>query len=172
MKFVVLSFYFCWFYLPVGLNFLTKVYFFQPMSKHCFLHIQFVVIFYVAIFLNSNFPYCSFPDVHLFSLFFPSVFTFSLLCPLLLLLFLLSSFFPLFNLLPSILHFSRVSHLHHPPVFHCLPLLPSTLHMVTFSFLFHSMTDVKFRDYLLFQMKNKSDNYWVVGLDEKSQQIR
>ena len=24
----------------------------------------------------------------------------------------------------------------------------------------------------LFQMKNKSDNYWVVGLDEKSQQIR
>lgn len=92
MKFIVLSFYFCWFYLPVGLNFLTKVYFFQPMSKHCFLHIQFVVIFYVAIFLNSNFPYCSFPDVHLFSLFFPSVFTFSLLCPLLL-LFLLSSLF-------------------------------------------------------------------------------
>ena len=34
------------------------------------------------------------------------------------------------------------------------------------------MTNVQFRDHFLFQMKNKSDNYWVVGLDEKSQQIR
>lgn len=169
MKFVVLSFYFRWFYLPVGLNFLTKVYFFQPMSKLCFLHILFVDIFYVAVFLHSNFPYRSFPDVNLSPLFFPfCIHLFSSLPSSSS----ISSFFPLFNLLPSILHFSRVSHLHHPPAFDCLPLLPSTLHMVTFSFLFHSMTDVKFRDYLLFQMKNKSDNYWVVGLDEKSQQIR
>lgn len=92
MKFVVLSFYFRWFYLPVGLNFLTKVYIFQPMSKLCFLHIYLLLFFmllsfYTQIFLIAPFLMCNYP------LFFShSVFTFSLLCPLLL-LFLLSSLF-------------------------------------------------------------------------------
>ena len=77
------------------------------MSKLCFLHIICVVIFYVAVFLHSNFPYCSFPDLHLSSFFPHSLLTFPLLCPPLI----LSSFFPLFNRLPSILQSSRVSHL-------------------------------------------------------------
>ena len=139
------------------------------MSKLCFLHLLCVDIFYVAVFLNSNFPYCSFPDLHLSSFFFPFFINLSFALPSSYSLFFLPSFqSPSFH--SSI--FEGFSSLHHPPVLDCLPLLPSTFRLLTFSSLFHSMTDVQFRDYFLFQMKNKSDNYWVVGLDEKSQQIR
>ena len=144
------------------------------MSKLSFPHILFVDIFYVTVFLNSNFPCCSFPNLYLSSLFFaPLCINLSSA---------LSSPYSLFSLpsfqSPSLhssifLGFSSLHHHHHrPPLLDCFPLLPSTLRSVSFSSLFHSMNNVKFRDYLLFQMKNKSDNYWVVGLDEKSQQIR
>ena len=82
------------------------MYFFQP-CPHFALFIFYVLFFYVVVFLYSNFPCYSFPDLQLPSIFFPhSLLTFPLLCPPLM----LSSFFPLFNLLPSILQSLRVSH--------------------------------------------------------------
>ena len=144
------------------------MYFFQPCPNFAFF-VFYVLFFYVAVFLYSNFPCYSFPDLHLSSIFSPFFINLSSALPSSYALFFLPSFqSPSFH--SSI--FKGFSFLHHPPVLDCLPLLPSTFRLFTFSSLFHSMTNVQFRDHFLFQMKNKSDNYWVVGLDEKSQQIR
>lgn len=106
MKFAVLFFISIGFFLLVSLNFFYQGLFFPAMSKLSFPHILFVDIFYVTVFLNSNFPCCSFPNLYLSSLFFaPLCINLSSALPS------PYSLFPLFNLLPSILQFSRVSHL-------------------------------------------------------------
>ena len=166
MKFAVISFIFIGFIYQKVQIFLLRCIFSSHVhtllsSMSCFFML---LSFYTQIFLVTPFLICNYP------LFFsPFFINLSSALPSSYSLFFLPSFqSPSFH--SSI--FEGFSFLHHPPVLDCLPLLPSTFRLFTFSSLFHSMTNVQFRDHFLFQMKNKSDNYWVVGLDEKSQQIR
>ena len=130
MKFAVISFIFIGFIYQKVQIFLLRCIFSSHVhtllsSMSCFFML---LSFYTQIYLVTPFLICNYP------LFFPhSLLTFPLLCPPLI----LSSFFPLFNLLPSILQSLRVSHFSIILLFwtvypYSLPLFVCSLFLLSF----------------------------------------